>query len=312
MKYPDNERKICVYKMLINSIPSISHSSHSKHMPNNETNVIGYDDDVSRLRRNYIREHYNTYKMPYQSIYESEGRMSEYQLNNLLKQLNHRPNYVSDKKMQNIPLTGIEMINKNSYRGCSPMADLKSVKLLKDAGIKHIVDIEGFEELKDECEKQNIKYSNFLIEEEVDFFDRDIFKTKNSIIAERTQFFRDIIGASPERVKQGVDDGLKSWEKSKRNMIEYFTDFIKTMQAGNVYIGCKCGTIRTDIALMLNQLFNPKQANFKNNIEYNQKLLDNAVILYKNLDDTDKLKMGWNDEFDKHFLDNIEKLGRKF
>ncbi len=275
---------------------------------NNEPQVFGYDDTVSQLRRNYIREHYSSYVMPYQSIYESQGRLSEYELNKMLKSLVARPNLVSKEEMKNIPLTGIEAINENSYRGCSPMADLKSVKMLKDAGIKHIVDIEGFEELAQECQKQNLKYSNFLIEEEVDFYDRDMFKTKNEIVAERTQFFRDIIGAEPERVEQGVKSGLANWEKSKRSMIGYFTDFINTMQKGNVYIGCKCGTIRTDIALMLNQLFNPKQAKYPNHIEYNQKFLDNAEILYKNLTDSDKLKMGWDEVFDSQFLKKLGKL----
>ena len=297
--------------MLVNNFQNINHYSVSKPTFREKTNVIAYDDSVSKAKRDYIREHYNSYAMPYQSIYETEGRMSEYELNKLLKRLTHRPNYISHKKMQNIPLTGVEMINENSYRGCSPMANLESVKNLKEAGITRIVDIEGFEELKEECEKQNVKYSNFLIEEGVDFYDKDIFKTKASIIAERTEFFRDIIGASPERTAQGVEAGLKSWEKSKRNMIEYFTDFINTMQAGNVYIGCKCGTIRTDIALMLNTLFNPKQANYKNYMEYDQKLLDNAKILYQNLEEKDKIKMGWNSKFDSQFLENIEKLSTR-
>ena len=297
--------------MQINSIHNITPTFTAQYHADKESKVLAYDDEVSRLRRNYIREHYNSYVMPYQSIYESEGRMSEYQLNNLLKSLTKRPNRTTNQKMQNIPLTGIEAINENSYRGCSPMANLQSVKLLKDAGIKRIVDIEGFEELSQECAKYNLKYTNFLIEEEADFYDRDMFKTKNSIIAERTQFFRDIIGASSERVEQGVNAGLKSWEKSKRSMINYFTDFINTMQEGNVYIGCKCGTIRTDIALMLNQLFNPKQANYKNYIEYSQKFLDNAQILYENLTENDKVKMGWNKAFDSQFLKNLEKLSIK-
>lgn len=298
--------------MKINSIQNVvTPTFTAKNRTNDTENIVGYDDEVSQLRRNYIREHYNSYTMPYQSIYESEGRMSEYQLNNLLKTLTKRTNYTSNQKMQNIPLTGVEAINENSYRGCSPMADLKSVKLLKDAGIKQIVDIEGFEELAKECEKQGLKYTNFLIEEEVDFYDRDMFKTKESIIAERTQFFRDIIGASPEKVEQGVNSGLKSWEKSKHNMIGYFTDFINTMQEGNVYIGCKCGTIRTDIALMLNQLFNPKQVNHKNYMEYSQKFLDNAKILYENLTDNDKVKMGWDKAFDEQFIKNIKKLSLK-
>lgn len=293
--------------MNINKMINARQAFTSSINKNNTTEVFGHDDVISQYRRDYIRQHYNSYMMPYQSIYESEGRMSEYELNKMLKSLIARPNFVSKEEMKKIPLTGIEPINETSYRGCSPMADLSSVKMLKDAGIKHIVDIEGFGELAEECQKQNLKYSNFLIEEEENFYDRDMFKTKNEIVSERTSFFRDIIGASDERVEQGVNDGLARWEKTKRGMIGYFTDYINAMQEGNVYIGCKCGTIRTDIALMLNQLFNPKQANYSNHIGYNQKFLDNAEILYKNLTQNDKLKMGWDDVYDSQFMKKLDK-----
>lgn len=293
--------------MNVNKIINVQQTFTSRIGKSNATEVFGYDDEISQQRRNYIREHYNSYVMPYQSIYESENRMSEYELNKMLKSLIARPNIVSKEEMKNIPLTGIESINETSYRGCSPVADLRSVKMLKDAGIRHIVDIEGFDELAQECKKQNLKYSNFLIDEDVDFYDRDMFKTKNDIISERTSFFRDIIGASDDRVEQGVKEGLARWKKAKRGMINYFTDFINTMQEGHVYIGCKCGTIRTDIALMLNQLFNPKQANYSTHIGYNQKFLDNADILYKNLTQNDKLKMGWDASFDSQFMNKLAK-----
>ena len=44
--------------------------------------VIGFDDSISQARRSYIREHYASWNMPHQNIYEKEGRLEEYNLNN--------------------------------------------------------------------------------------------------------------------------------------------------------------------------------------------------------------------------------------
>ena len=54
--------------------------------PDNEF-VIGYDDEISKLRREYIREHYYNNVMPYQSIYEREKRLDEFELNKLIGSL---------------------------------------------------------------------------------------------------------------------------------------------------------------------------------------------------------------------------------
>ena len=42
--------------------------------------IIGYDDAQSEANRNFIRSHYNNWKMPYQSIYEKEHRLTDYQI----------------------------------------------------------------------------------------------------------------------------------------------------------------------------------------------------------------------------------------
>lgn len=83
----------------------------------NDDNVLGYDDEISKSRREFIRDHYYTYKMPYQSIYETEGRLSEYQLNNLIKTLNNKPRQVDYSLVRGLPIPNIRPIGNNSYRG---------------------------------------------------------------------------------------------------------------------------------------------------------------------------------------------------
>ena len=49
--------------------------------------VLGYDDEISKMRRQHIREHYYDDIMPYQSIYEREKRLEEFELNKLIGSL---------------------------------------------------------------------------------------------------------------------------------------------------------------------------------------------------------------------------------
>ena len=79
------------------------------------------------------------------------------------------------------------------------------------------------------------------------------------------------------------------------------------MQKDNVYLGCACGTYRTDFAVMLNKLFSPsadypcKMSDYLSNAEA-------IKNLFKNLTETHKLKMGWSKSFEKQFLSQLSSI----
>lgn len=146
----------------------------SQYSPNFSSHVLGYDDADSKACRDYIREHYNSFTMPYYSIYEKEGRLEEYELNKLVSSL--RGEKLSQDSLENVitklrpkveavtietpkvevdywlmrsvPLYNVDCIwsrkTPNSYRGQSPFENPSSLKLLKDAGIKTVVDLCGY------------------------------------------------------------------------------------------------------------------------------------------------------------------------
>lgn len=66
----------------INSYNSCSFKSQNF----DDANVFGYDD-VSKMRREHIREHIYENAIPYQSIYERERRLEEFELKKLINSL---------------------------------------------------------------------------------------------------------------------------------------------------------------------------------------------------------------------------------
>lgn len=94
-----------------------------------------------------------------------------------------------------------------------------------------------------------------------------------------------------------------------REIIENLPLLFKLIERGKFYIACAQGKHRTDIALALNYVFNPKQdippymsghtfCNVADMEDINRRL--NSV--YKAMTDEDKSKLGWNGDFEKEFL----------
>ena len=97
-------------------VHNITKSFNTYFKQNNEPHIFGFDDEISRSKRDYIREwHYKEY-MPYQSIYEKEGRMSENQLKSLISDLVQKPLKVN-KKIYDIGLINLRSVDKGIYRG---------------------------------------------------------------------------------------------------------------------------------------------------------------------------------------------------
>lgn len=268
-------------------------------------NVFGYDDGISQKRRNFIQEHYNSWAMPYQSIYESEKRLEEFELKQLLSAYNKK--CVNSSLIKNLPLRNVEKISETSYRGSSAIRNLDSLKILKQAGIQRIIDLAGFKGLNEACNKEGLEYFNYSIEENVNYFFKDsLFKSKDEIISENIDLYKNIYNCPSNIVENEINSSLKY----QRKRVEQFVDFISTLQKEYAYIGCEYGLTRTDIALALSSLFNPKH-DFKRNdaLMYNyDDVIMNAEKLYHNLTSEDKLKMQWTKSFDDNFLKNLRKF----
>jgi len=272
---------------------------------NNDFHIFGFDDETSQAKREYIREWHDKQFMPYQSIYEKEGRKSEFELKYLISDLVRKPVSVNNEKINKLGLSNLACEGKTIYRGAMVECDkLEKVKKLHEAGIRRIIPIgSGFLSLQDECAKFGIEYLPIEFRRE-----EKAFKNFNDVKKGAEKFARYIANFNEEDVEKYMETDIRIWKKSSRIFIDNFTDYIQAMQKGNVYMGCEFGTYNTDTAVMFDYLFNPKMKHNTKISYYNKGFLNSAENLYHNLTDIDKLKMNWPKDFDKVFLERLSKL----
>ena len=290
------------------------------HFKGEAVHFSAYDDSVSQARREYIRAHYDSWHLPHQSIYEREGRMDEYNVKKLIASLTEKhythstlqePSTTNDglnyKLLDSLIIWNNKPIaNTNSYRGSNLVEDLENLNIAKKAGIKRVVDLEGYPNLTDACKKEGIEYFNFSIIDK--FWMSHACKDKETIVNRAIHFWRDIQGANDNSTKDNIKKDIKRWNKNKNDFIDMFVKFIQIMQQDNVYIGCMLGTERTDNALMLNHFFNPKASNTPNCVTIaNRGVLDKLEILYRNLSDANKESLGWTKKFEAEFMPRLKR-----
>ena len=244
------------------------------------------------------------YYMPYQSVYEKEGRLSEHDLNRLIGKFIKKQPIINNDILAKIELFNLEPLNNtNSLRGAMIKGyELEKLPLLKSAGIRRIASLMKCPELEDECKKYNMEYLYFDIDKK-----SPCMESKQAIASKSRLFWGNIANIKDKIILENkVMCDVNIWSDKSRKSIDQFIDFIKFMQKDNVYIGCACGTYRTDFAVMLNSLFNPAA-----NYDYVSNVIDELQAvenLFHNLTESDKLKMGWSKAFDSQFLHRLNKL----
>ena len=218
-------------------------------------NKIGFDDIISEERRNFIRAHYDSWHMPYQSIYENGSRLTDYQLGLI----------INDLKKRN-PIQKIE--GTTIYRGQTLVDNTCKLYDLKRKGINTVIDLVDYgESYKNNVEQADLKYYKYNI----------------------------------------YENWWNRYDFSSREYIKELVDFLKKMQEGNIYIGCQHGANDTDIALLLNDLFNPVLEDKcptkipPNDSDFPIKL----NTIYDALKKSDKKTLGWTKEFEQRLIKKL-------
>lgn len=224
-------------------------------------------------------------------------------------------NAINCSKMENVPLSGIQKVDRSFYRGPSLINNLDAVKPMKEAGIERVIDLAGFDEVERACNLNNIEYSRFLIDEKEGmhpelFLKRPIFNTREDSVNELRHSYESL-GYKGEKLNEAVQNGMSQSFTKLRNEVDKFTDLIRTIQKGNAYISCEYGMERTGLALMLNYLFNPNMPGTTKGLPFSNEFLERAKNLYKNLTPYDKRKMQWTKSFDECFMLRLQGLVKK-
>jgi len=283
--------------IITNILPTYQNTPTFKSKEYKDDGIIGYDDAISKQRRNDIRKWQETYYTPYQSIYEKECNLSEYQMKQLLGNLMKKPKVVDYKKVTSIDAYNVKAINNNSYRGSTLICNPKALKTLKNAGIERIIDLAGYSGYDKAAKSEGLDYyTPEFAGGSLGVWEEEAFHTKEEMLSRETRYYKPI---DFEKNKKYLDIKCKAFDKQVRRSVERFVDYIEVMQKGYCYIGCEYGTYRTDDYLLLNTVFNPK-ANAQDIPNADIFEIDLMKNLYKNLTPEDKKRMGWSKEFDEN------------
>ena len=288
--------------MKVNPIKSFTFKANNF----NEDNTLGYDDEISQSRRNFIREHYDSYRMPYQSIYETEGRLSEYRLNNLINTLTNKPRKVDYSSIISLPVPNIRYIGNNSYRGGTMVDKPECLQALKDAGIKHVISLYYSPEYENAVKQTGLDYHCFNMKhrnEEEGLWYNDVCCSKQSY----ENSLKSLFGDDKNAIKIRMD----AYDRDSRGPIDELVGFVKRMQEGYCYVGCEFGTNTTSDALVyINRAFNPQDGRELEFFDYYK--ADCLRNLYDKLTVNDKKLMGWTKQFDLNFLPKLEIAKKAF
>ena len=207
----------------------------------------------------------------------NQGRLSEYELDKLIKSLvlvkpkastadiqitkTNEQETTSKEVDEDILMSAglwnlMSLYGDNSYRAGLNDITPKQVEIIKQSGIEHIVDLRSHASKED---FKDIDYLNFRV--------FDVFNMRGDFCSELVKF-------------------------------------VQTMQKGNVLLGCEFGTKNSDYAQRINYLFNPKAHTMPKRcgrgFDYDME------DIYYELSDQNKKDMGWNEEFDKNFLKKLK------
>ena len=207
----------------------------------------------------------------------------------------------SDKDAMKLDITNLGCFSTKThcYRGKTLNADHMSLMRLKKAGIERIIDLEGYSSYAKLCEENGLEYYQF-------------FKDEDKVLFDSAVFYPDLesyLEAFPHKkyedkyIETGYDE--KNYQEEKEQFIEDLIGFTEAVNKDYAYVGCECGTTKTNIALFLNIFFNP-QATKKGHQPPNfnpEKYANKLKGLYSNLSDDHKKRLGFTEETESMWQD---------
>ncbi len=260
--------------------------------------ILGYDDSISKQRRDNIRAWQETYYTPYKSIYEKECNLSEFEMKQLLDGLMKKPKVVDYNKVTGIDAYNVRSVDSQeiNYRGSTLAHNPKALKTLKGAGIERVIDLVGYHWYDKNAKEAGLEYyCPKFGRGQLGVWEEEAFVTRGEFLAKETMYYTPI---EFEKNKKYLENRMQAFDRHARTSVERFVEYIEVMQKGYYYIGCEYGTYKTDDYLLLNTVFNPKSE--EKFIPFGHMFkLDFMKNLYDKLTPEDKKRMGWTKEFDE-------------
>lgn len=295
--------------MKINTINKISFQSSQK------INTFGYSDDISQKAREKMREDIIQDGMPFYSYWVKEPRLEEEPLNKLIKSLIGNKTYayiqipdIDEEKIYQIRAYNFCYIGNNSYRGGSLVNHPESLAVLKQVGIKRVIDITGNEEYKKQVEKSGLEYFAFKqsLFTEKGFWQNPVFQNEKIFVWHQMRTYGYLSEEEKEKKREEIS---KDYNYYSRDFIDNMIKLIKYLNNGYCYIGCEFGTYDTDDTLSLCNLLNPK-AKVQPGVIFGTKAIYIKNLCSK-LTPKDKKELGWDEKFESHLQKTLDEWSKR-
>lgn len=197
-------------------------------------------------------------------------------------------------KIKEMDIAHFRLIDSNSVRGIC-LADKRSDVLakLKEYGVNTIIDVRSeagkTTKYAKECQKNGLEYFNFKVKDNMPIF---------------TPMGSCKLNAEARKVKI-------------KEFVQQLPKFFEKMDEGRCYVHCLLGLHRTDLAVVLNYLVNPKEpqtiptlSHMHRNDETNftLKYVNAIKNLLLNIDEKDRKYLGLPENFNDIFQARVLKL----
>ena len=197
-------------------------------------------------------------------------------------------------RLKNLGIAHFRLVDSNSVRGVTLANQRPSLLTeLKECGINSIIDLrsEGGENTKyaQLCKERNLDYMNFKLKIKMPIFN------------------------APTATKLSINERLQH----NKEFINMLPSFFEKMNNGKYYMSCLLGLHRTDLAVTLNYLLNPKEPLipptlshmfFDNETNLTNKYIGATKNLLKNLTTKDKEFLNLPENFNEIFSSRVLKL----
>ncbi len=286
--------------------PIIQNRLTFKSQEYKDDGILGYDDSISKQRRDNIREWQEIYYTPYQSLYKKECNLSEYDMQQLLGSLMQKPKVVDWNKVTGIDAYNVRSVDwtETCYRGSTLAHKPRALQTLKEAGIERIIDLIGYYGFEKDVQDAGLEYYTPKFGcGQLGIWDEDTFKEIDELIFKETRYYTPI---DFEKNKKYLEQIAQTHEKLSKRSTERFVQYIEEMQKGYYYIGCEFGTYKTDDYMLLNTVFNPKSKNTDIPIHTPMFKLDFMKILHSKITPEQKQRMHWTKEFDESVAKRLD------
>lgn len=272
---------------------------------NDDDGVFGFDDVISQSKRDFLRDDIFQHNMPDYQYYK-QGRLSDFGLKQLLNKFSQKSD-IDNKKLVGLnALPNCKQIEKDSFRGPALVNSPEILKELKVAGVRRVIDLTyGSHDYRKACVEAGLEYLSFPIVDNIEV---------NPALSSEVEYLgaiRDVFVNSRSEIPmaQRLEECRKKFREGARPLIDETIKLIQTLNRGKYYIGCTLGTDRTDVALLLNRYFNPKDKTKTYMPQLGSSILQEDAMrnFYEKLTDADKKALGFTPKFEKNLIKKLAK-----